>query len=200
MMPRQIMNQVAHGYGGMGPPGACAPNIVCLDSASSRPRMSKCMKIKSAPMSAPGAMYGSMLESLTVTPTASACLGSGIRSVPLSWSSSTDEYVDGVEENKEEAKTNMEKVLALISLQTAVGHFNEDEIIKTIIGTKFEVFKTKCVDKNIDTKVWLTALIIAYIEQNFPDEKDRWDLIVEKARDWLGSTEVIVAASNYLMS
>ena len=56
-----------------------------------------------------------------------------------------------------------------------------------------------CIVKNIETKVWMTAIIIAFVEKNFPDEKDTWEMIVEKARDWLGKTEVVVAASDCLV-
>eukprot|EP00092_Neocalanus_flemingeri_P030787 GFUD01033440.1.p1 GENE.GFUD01033440.1~~GFUD01033440.1.p1 ORF type:complete len:808 (-),score=279.18 GFUD01033440.1:316-2739(-) len=199
MMTRQVRNQVAHGYQAlgsqMGPPGACAP-MMCIDSA---PRMMKCMRMDSAPMSAPGARCGAMLESLELA--TDFCQEEDEDYCEDGLEESEDgleEREDVIEESEEELKSNMEKVLALTSLQAAAGYFKQEEIIRTIIGNKFEVFKAECVTKNIDTKVWLTALVIAFIEQNFPDEKDTWDLIVEKARDWLGNTEVVVAASDCL--
>jgi len=92
----------------------------------------------------------------------------------------------------------MNQLVALSSLQTAAGYFREDKIIGTIIGEKFEVFKKQCIDMKLEIKVWLTALIIAFIEKKYPEEKDSWEMIVEKAKDWLGKTEVIVAASDCL--
>ena len=60
------------------------------------------------------------------------------------------------------------------------------------------MFQEQCKKKNIETRVWLTALIIAFIQKNFPDEKDSWELIVEKAQDWLGNTHVILCAAQCL--
>ena len=106
---------------------------------------------------------------------------------------------DSDNSRSEKPMSNKEKLLALTSLQTAAGYFKEDKTIESIIGEKFEVFKKQCDEKNVETKVWQTALIIAFIEQNFTDEKDTWEMIVEKARDWLGETEMILAASDCLM-
>ena len=94
----------------------------------------------------------------------------------------------------------MDKVVVLTSLQTAAGYFKEDVIIKTIIGDKFSVFEKECKNKNIETTVWLTALIIAFIQKNFPEEKDSWELIVEKAEKWLSNTDLIISASQCLAS
>jgi len=101
---------------------------------------------------------------------------------------------------KKMPKTNMDKIVALTSLQTAAGYFKEDNIIKTIIGDKFAVFQEQCKGGNIESRVWITALIIAFIQKNFPDERDSWELIVEKAEDWLGNTDVIVSAAQCLAS
>jgi len=96
-------------------------------------------------------------------------------------------------------KSNIDKIVALTSLQTAAGWFKSDDIIEKIIGDNFEVFRKQSEGKKIDAKVWLTALIISYIEKSFPEEKDTWELIVEKARDWLGKTDVILMATRCLM-
>ena len=92
----------------------------------------------------------------------------------------------------------MDKLLALTSPQTASGCFKEDKIMETINGDKFSVFEKSCLEKKIDTQVWQTALIVAFIEQMFNDEKDTWELIIEKARDWIGSTGVIKDAVDCL--
>ena len=94
-------------------------------------------------------------------------------------------------------QTNIDKIIALNSLQTTAGYFKEDNIVESI--KKFAVVKNECFEKNIATNVWLTALIIAYLEKNFSDEKDTWELIVGKARDWLGKTDVIHQATEILM-
>jgi hypothetical protein len=33
----------------------------------------------------------------------------------------------------------------------------------------------------VSLDVWITALVCAFLEQKLPDEKDAWELIVEKA-------------------
>jgi len=96
-------------------------------------------------------------------------------------------------------KSNIDKIVALTSLQTAAGWFKSDDIVEKIIGDNFVVFRKQSEGKKIDAKVWLTALIISYIEKSFPEEKDTWELIVEKARDWLGKTDVILMATQCLM-
>ena len=53
-------------------------------------------------------------------------------------------------------------------------------------------------ENKIETNVLLTALIIAYLEKNFPNEKDTWELIVEKAKDWLGKNDIIRRATDLL--
>eukprot|EP00092_Neocalanus_flemingeri_P009192 GFUD01009893.1.p1 GENE.GFUD01009893.1~~GFUD01009893.1.p1 ORF type:complete len:803 (+),score=226.34 GFUD01009893.1:227-2635(+) len=97
-------------------------------------------------------------------------------------------------------KTSMEKILALTSFQTAAGYFTEDKIVENIIGEKFSVFKNQSIKKKIGNQVWVTALIIAYIELNMPADKDTWDMIVQKARDWLENSDVVVAATECLMA
>jgi len=97
-------------------------------------------------------------------------------------------------------KTNMDKIVALTSLQTASGYFKEDNIIESIIGDKFAVFQEQCKRRNVETRVWITALIIAFIQKNFPDEKDSWELIVEKAQDWLGNTHAILCEAQCLFA
>ena len=84
----------------------------------------------------------------------------------------------------------MDKLLALTSPQTASGCFKEDKIMETINGDMFPVFEKSCLEKKIDTQVWQTALIVVYIGFMFNDEKDTCELIIEKARDCLESTEV----------
>ena len=86
----------------------------------------------------------------------------------------------------------------LTSLQTAAGYFKEDAIIEILIGEKFLIFQKQCVAENIETSVWVTALVISYIEMKFQNEKDSWAMIVEKARNWLQKADLIIRASECL--
>jgi hypothetical protein len=38
--------------------------------------------------------------------------------------------------------------------------------------------------------VWATALAVAFLRKEFPDKKDEWEMIVEKALKWLKSRDV----------
>ena len=100
------------------------------------------------------------------------------------------------EEHKVGRTEEHRNLLMLTSLQSAVGYFKENESIEKLIGHKFGIFRKECLDTGIETRVWLTALIIAFIEREFPDDKDSWEMIVEKARKWLGGDEMVVAAQN----
>jgi hypothetical protein len=41
-----------------------------------------------------------------------------------------------------------------------------------------------------DTDVWATALAIAFLIKEFSDKKDEWEMIVEKAVNWLKSRDM----------
>merc|ERR1719320_2106002 len=56
---------------------------------------------------------------------------------------------------KKMPKTNMDKIVALTSLQTAAGYFKEDNIIKTIIGDRFAMFQEQCKGENIESSSWI---------------------------------------------
>ena len=105
--------------------------------------------------------------------------------------------VGRTEEKHKVGRTEKQRILLMLtSLQSAVGYFKENESIEKLIGHKFGIFRKECLDKGIETRVWLTALIIAFIEREFPDEKDSLELIVGKAREWLGRDELVLAANN----
>eukprot|EP00090_Calanus_glacialis_P005452 TRINITY_DN14219_c0_g1_i3.p1 TRINITY_DN14219_c0_g1~~TRINITY_DN14219_c0_g1_i3.p1 ORF type:complete len:804 (+),score=256.05 TRINITY_DN14219_c0_g1_i3:133-2544(+) len=211
---RQVRNQVAYGYG---------MDNCMVDSMGSVSRSQKCgaapmrmMMMRSAPKmmrSAPGAAppgaappgapapsFGSMPSSFDSMKECAVIDG-----YDDSYSDDSDDDVTkecGVMSRSTKSarvpQTNIDKIVALTSLQTAAGYFKEDSIAESIIGEKFAAFKKQCVEKKIETTVWLTALIIAYLEKNFPDEKDTWELIVDKAKDWLGKNDVIRMATNIL--
>ena len=33
--------------------------------------------------------------------------------------------------------------------------------------------------------IWVTAIVIAFLEARFPDQKTNWDLVVKKAKRWI---------------
>ena len=96
-------------------------------------------------------------------------------------------------------KTEMDKILALTSLQTAAGAFRyEESILDLVIGPQVEKFRELCEARNIGQDRWLTALIIAFIEQRFASQKETWELLVEKSREWLNDDALIEEAKQII--
>ena len=76
-----------------------------------------------------------------------------------------------------------EKMMALMALQTASGHFAEHKMIGDIIGKPLEDLKACVPDsKPGSMKSWLTAIVIAFLELSCLEEKDLWQMSAEKAR------------------
>ena len=89
----------------------------------------------------------------------------------------------------------MDRLLALTSLQTAGGAFRyEKSVMDLVLGAEVEKFRELCEGRNIAQDRWLTAFIIAFIEHRFAAEKDTWELIVEKSRDWLSDDHLVEEA------
>jgi len=193
MKTRQVKNQVAYGYGQMQQWMRSAPIALSSTIRSGAP------------------ILGSIARSFKSSSSDDECeeeseeveFGSASFSLECATMSSKVRKTNECKQGKfivssKVPKNNMDKIVALTSLQTAAGFFKADIIAEKIIGNKFEVFRKLCEEKKIDIKIWLTALIISYIEKSFPEEKDTWELIVEKARDWLGKTDILLMATQCL--
>ena len=73
--------------------------------------------------------------------------------------------------------------MALMTLQRASGHFEENTIIGDIVGKPLNDLKAQAPDSKPDSmKSWLTAIVIAFLELNCLEEKDLWQMSVEKAK------------------
>ena len=93
----------------------------------------------------------------------------------------------------------MDKLLALTSLQTAAGAFRYSKsVVDLVIGAQVEKFRELCEGRNIGQDRWLTAFIIAFIEQRFAGEKETWELIVEKSREWLSDDTLVGEAKKMI--
>ena len=87
------------------------------------------------------------------------------------------------EEKETKNMTLHEKMMALMVLQTASGHFTEDEMFGDIIGKPLEDLKAQVPDSKPESmKSWITSIVIAFLELRCLDEKDLWEMSVEKAR------------------
>ena len=91
-----------------------------------------------------------------------------------------------------------EKMMALMDLQTASGHFKEDKLIfPKIFGKPLEDLRALAPDARPELMdAWLTALVIAFLELKCPDEKNLWQMSVDKARALLPDAGLIQIAKN----
>ena len=86
-------------------------------------------------------------------------------------------------DNKISGKTLHDKMMALMALQSASGHFAENKMIGDIVGKPLEDLKAEVPDSKPETmKSWLTAVVIAFLEVKCQEEKDLWWMSVEKAK------------------
>ena len=86
-------------------------------------------------------------------------------------------------ESKISTKTLHDKMMALMTLQSASGHFGEHQMIGDIVGKPLEDLKAEVPDSKPETmKSWLTAVVIAFLEVKCQKEKDLWGMSVEKAK------------------
>ena len=93
----------------------------------------------------------------------------------------------------------MDKLLALTSLQTAAGAFRYSKsVVDLVIGVEVEKFRELCEGRKITQDRWLTAFIIAFIEQRFAAEQETWELIVEKSREWLSDDTLVGEAEKMI--
>ena len=105
----------------------------------------------------------------------------------------------GNDETQRTLTTNMDKLLALTSLQTAAGAFRYSKsLLDLVIGPQLEKFRELSDGRNIAEDRWLTAFIIAFIERRFAAEKDTWELIVEKSREWLSDDPLVEEAKKMI--
>ena len=96
---------------------------------------------------------------------------------------------------KKVPSTDMEKILHIANLQTAAGAFRIDKILEEMIGlTRVETFRNQSASKKIPLQEWWTALIVAFVELTFKDNKDTWELFVMKASDWLNNNQLVEEA------
>ena len=79
------------------------------------------------------------------------------------------------EANKDESLTN------LINLQLADGSFKFGKTLENLIGMTEQELMENCY-KGEDSITWITAVAFAILEKFFPNDKDLWDLVANKAK------------------
>ncbi|VDM27065.1 unnamed protein product [Hydatigera taeniaeformis] len=65
----------------------------------------------------------------------------------------------------------------------------DEELAKVFKATLLEVTSSKPSDVK-DTKVWATALVVAYLRVHLSSRKEEWEMVVRKAVEWLEGSGV----------
>lgn len=82
--------------------------------------------------------------------------------------------------NNSTASSNNDKVHSIIELQSFEGYWNINEGLRKVMGVDKEI-----VDLKGQKTTWNTILVVTFLETKMEEEKDVWELVVEKARAWL---------------
>jgi len=84
----------------------------------------------------------------------------------------------------------MDKVVSLISLQTAEGYFNKHNKIFTLLKLEEADFNAIFDGNSTDPKVMYTLLVVLALQVRFSDLQACWELVTEKAEAYLSKQSV----------
>lgn len=87
---------------------------------------------------------------------------------------------------------------SLISLQTFAGFWElSDEIVSILVipREKLGLLENRIIGDKEDSaednqNLWVTLLVVRFLEIYMQEEKDVWELVVDKARAWLGDRKL----------
>ena len=86
-------------------------------------------------------------------------------------------------ECEEESKKSEDLLTDLVNLQSSSGLFGFGSSVEKALKMDSKTISDRNPDcKNVGDDVWLTVLVIKFIEMKFGQEKDLWELIVMKAK------------------
>ncbi|XP_062616958.1 von Willebrand factor A domain-containing protein 5A-like isoform X2 [Saccostrea cucullata] len=91
-------------------------------------------------------------------------------------------------EFKKEKRDHPMKMIKLIEDQKFDGSWELTEEISKILGKSQNEIKTSATTQ--DVNVWTTALAIAFLRKYFMKQKHEWEMIEEKALNWLKTRDV----------
>ena len=94
--------------------------------------------------------------------------------------------------------TPRERTKSLIALQSFEGSFQLTEALASILAVPLVDLEAKLAEASLATtpaddarKLWATLLAIAALEIQMKGEMEVWELVVEKARDWISGLEQV---------
>jgi hypothetical protein len=93
------------------------------------------------------------------------------------------------------SKSVQEKVARFIELQTFQGSWTFDVEVFSIMGLGDGQSEGVKRQDGVDKDVWVTLLVVKWLEIMAGEEEGVWSMVVEKARGWLeGQTEMALDA------
>ncbi|XP_061170037.1 von Willebrand factor A domain-containing protein 5A-like [Saccostrea echinata] len=98
------------------------------------------------------------------------------------------EELENCEPEKQKEVDHLGKMLELIENQKFDGSWELTEKITKILDKSQDEIKTSAVVQDIS--VWTTALAIAFLRKYFLKQRDEWEMIEEKALNWLKTRDV----------
>ncbi|KAF8953531.1 hypothetical protein BGZ46_003187 [Entomortierella lignicola] len=83
------------------------------------------------------------------------------------------------------AKKKGSKLEILVELQTFEGSWKWDQDLFSVINILITQAEKVAKDNNWDKDILATALVVAFFEKKLNKDKDTWELVTDKAREWL---------------
>ena len=80
------------------------------------------------------------------------------------------------------AETSTDPLQQIIALQTFEGYWDSEATLLNVIGISSAKHD---VPEGLQSRLWGTMLAISFLERKLSDEKEAWEMVVEKARMWL---------------
>lgn len=97
-------------------------------------------------------------------------------------------FMDKQSSPSDKNHSGQQTYLSLIGLQTASGAWQPTDKLARMCGKTLPDILTTCPTQlHQDNKdiLWATALALAYLNENFSDQKDEWEIAATKAMKWL---------------
>ncbi|KAL9636085.1 MAG: hypothetical protein Q9164_003048 [Protoblastenia rupestris] len=141
-----------------------------------------------------GPYLGQVPQSLAPAPTATKGKGIGIggrfrhrRITPPTIEAEMDvedviDYSEDEEENKTKEKEETDPLQRIVELQAFAGYWAFDERLLETVGISGD---NKVPDGLEKMEVWGTILAIVFLEVKVAEEREAWEMVVEKGRMWL---------------
>jgi hypothetical protein len=143
-----------------------------------------------APMMKPAAVFNAPEEKSKAAKSRKKSRGrqllSGARNAEQSVSSADEhdgESYDSYGPSSPETGPTLPPLQALVALQLFEGSWQWKSELLSILGLERKAVETTV--PKMDMAVLATALAVRFLETKLADEKDSWELVVEKARQWI---------------